>query len=220
MEQVRHLYVMISRTQTFMGKLIRLFVRYPYNHVSLTLDPTLQRWVSFARFRKDAPLYGGYIQEPVERYLAGCASVQVRIFRLEISEERYRQLETLFEQAGSNQKNGLIYNTFDAVASATGHHVTVPNAYTCLSFACQVLGENFKTIQELDMALSAHLFFEGELSRLVRDSGRRDDPYFARLGAMKGSWRTAKHFARLSKRAFRRKQPDWVKQLLQDKSEK
>ena len=78
MRQTRTLYVMISRTTTHMAKFIRKCSRYPYNHVSLTLDPGFKTWYSFARYHKDAPFYSGFIREPVERFLAD-GDVDVRI---------------------------------------------------------------------------------------------------------------------------------------------
>ena len=56
------LYIMLSRTDTGMGRLIRFFTRYDYNHVSLSLDPRLHSWVSFARYAVDVPLAGGFVR--------------------------------------------------------------------------------------------------------------------------------------------------------------
>lgn len=208
MGRTRPLYLMISRTDTGMGRMIRAVSRYPYNHVSLTLDPSLQNWFSFARYSRDFPLYGGFIAEHPERYLTE-GSPRVRIFRLEIAEDRARRLEDLFARAGSGD-NILIYNTFDAMASAFGRNFRLPNAYTCLSFACAVLELRCRTIREMDLFLSPYLCYEGPLSALVSDSGRRDDAYFQRLGLMRGSWRTVRHFASLSGRVLHRGRLDLV----------
>lgn len=213
MEHTRFLYLMISQTDTGIGRMIRAVSHYPYNHVSLGLDPTLREWVSFARYAEDIPLYGGFIQEPVERYLASGRDVNVRIFRLSISHERAWQLESLFSQAG-NRDFRLIYNTYDAIASAMGCNLRIPNAYTCLSFACAVLGLRCRTIQEMDVFLTPYLWYSGSLSGLVSDSGLREDAYFTHLGMLRGSWNTARHFAVLSGRAFRRRQPDLVRSYL------
>lgn len=213
MDNVTPLYLMISRTETGIGRMIRAVSHYPYNHVSLTLDPTLQSWVSFARYAWDIPLYGGFIEEPAERYLAGGKAVDVRIFRLDIPADRAEHLRGLFAQAG-NRDFKLIYNTFDAIASTVGRKMQIPNAYTCLSFACAVLGLQCRTIQEMDYTLTPYLIYEGPLSSLVSDSGSRSDAYFTRMGLLRGSWNTAKHFAVLSRRAFLHNQPDLISAYL------
>lgn len=203
MEKKRALYLMISRTDSGMGRIIRQFTGYGYNHVSLSLDPTFRSWVSFARYYCDAPLYGGYIVEPAERYLADGGSASVRIFRIDITEDRMEQLERLFARAGSPD-SGMIYNTFDALATTVGRSISIPNAYTCLGFACRVLERQFANIRALDSYLEPYLIYQGELGDIVQDSGARDDIYFTRLGLWLGAWATLKHFARLSVRAVRR----------------
>lgn len=105
MAETKSLYVMISRTDTGVGKLIRRLSRYPYNHVSLSLDPTFQTWVSFARYVQNVPLYGGFIVEPAERFLAKGERIDVRIFRLDIPEEQHSRLERLFSMARRRTAN-------------------------------------------------------------------------------------------------------------------
>lgn len=213
MAETNYLYLMLSRTDTGVGRVIRTISRYRYNHVALSLDPSLRNWVSFARYARDIPLYGGFVREPVERYLASGFDTEVRIFRLEIPEETAQKLAALFTRAGSRDRQ-LIYNLFDAAAAAFGGRLNIPNAYTCLSFACRVLDVNFRSIREMDAYLAPHLYYEGSLSGLVPDSGCRDDVYFTDLGLIRGSWNTARNVATLSGRAFHRNCPDLVASYL------
>lgn len=177
MDHQKKLYIMISRTDTGVGKLIRKVTGFPYNHVSMTLDPTFRSWVSFARYMKATPLYGGFIREPVERFLAKGERIDVRIFAMDISPERYRQLETLFALAGT-QDPTLRYNLFALVTLSVGVDCPIPGAYTCLGFANTVLGTRFKTIQKLNDHLMPRLHYEGSLGDLAPDSGNREDLYF------------------------------------------
>ena len=199
MDAQRQIYIMISRTDTFIGHVIRTFCRYPYNHVSLTPDPGMRYWYSFARYSQDAPFYAGFIREPVERLLAGSGSLRVRIFRLEIPEQQLQKLEQLLQQKGLSQER-LIYNHFDAVASGIGLRVQVPDAYTCLSFTCSILGKSYRTIKALNNALQPYLIYEGDLAQLVPDSGSREDPYFAPLGLLRGTAASARQLGILSLR--------------------
>lgn len=212
MAETKSLYVMISRTDTGVGKLIRRLSRYPYNHVSLSLDPTFKTWVSFARYVQNVPLYGGFIVEPAERFLAKGERIDVRIFRLDIPEEQHGRLERLFSMA-SQADGELLYNTFDVLAAAVGGRFAVPNAYTCLGFACAVLELPFTTIKEMDEHLAPHLCYEGDLGKLVTDSGHRNDRYFTRIGFARATWLTVRHLAKLSGRALRPSFPDTVGQI-------
>lgn len=211
MRQSRTLYVMISRTATQMAKFIRKCSNYPYNHVSITMDPTLRNWYSFARYHQDAPFYSGFIREPVERFFAEGNDASVRIFRLDIPAERARRIEQLFLQAGRPETR-LMYNYFDAAASVLGLKIAIAGSYTCLSFACAVLGRQYRRIKDLDTALSPQLFYEGSLNALVPDSGNRSDTFFQPIGLAKGSAKSLRQLATVTVRFIRHRFGDLVEQ--------
>lgn len=213
MDKTSYLYLMIAQTDTGIGSVIRTLSRFPYNHAALTLDPSLRRWVAFGRYIHNLPLYGGFINEPVERYLAKGQDIPVRIFRLEVTQEKYQQLEQLFSLAG-NQDNGLLYNFYDLVANYFGQKIPIPGAYTCLGFACAVLEREFLSFRELNAYLGPYLYYDGTLSALVSDSGSRTDIYFSNIALPRAAWHSARHMAALAARTFRPGHTDIVAQQL------
>lgn len=213
MTQPRYLYIMLSETHTGMGRFIRNVSRFRYNHVSLTLDPSLRMWYSFARYHRDAPFYSGFIKEPVERFLAESGDANVRIFRREITPERYRRIEQLFLQAGRPETR-LLYNYFDAMASVVNQKIAIGGAYTCLSFACAVLERQFRQIEDLNNALIDELYYEGSLKDLTPDSGARDDTYFTNIGFVRGNLRSLRQLAVVTARLVRHRFGDMVEQKL------
>lgn len=201
MDAPKKLYVMISKTDTGIGSVIRKVTGYPYNHVSMTLDPTFRTWVSFARFIQDTPLYGGFIVEPVERFLAKGKTVDVHIFAVDITPQRYEELRDLFSKAG-NPDSGYIYNHFELVTLTFGIKFPIRNAYTCLGFANAVMGTNYASIQDLDRQMAPMLYYEGTLNGLAPDSGDRSDIYFTRLGLLGGISKSAATIGGLLRRAM------------------
>ena len=202
MEQPRYLYVMLSRTDTGMGKIIRLFTRAHYNHVSLSLDDSLHSFVSFARYAQDVALAGGYVTEPAERLLSAGEHLPVRIFRLEIDPNRHQQLAHLFSQAGK-QNTDLIYNSLGAMLSTWHIRSHIPGTYTCLEFASIILDRPFKSLQELEQQLAPQEIYQGELGAIVTDSGDRTNPFFTHRGFFRGIGDTTVHFTRLLGRTLR-----------------
>lgn len=211
--KTRYLYVMISQTDTGMARFIRTFSRYPYNHVSMTLDPQMRMWYSFARYHQDAPFYSGFIKEPVERFYDNTGDANVRIFRVPITQEKALRVEQLFLQAGRKETR-LIYNYFDAAVSVLGLKIAIAGAYTCLSFACAVLGRQYRHIEDLNNALEPHLHYEGSLCALVPDSGCREDAYFSRIGFAKGTLKSVKQLVIVTGRFIRHSRGDLVDQNL------
>ncbi|MBQ9762707.1 MAG: hypothetical protein IJV82_06500 [Oscillospiraceae bacterium] len=190
------LYLMLSRTNTGMGKVIRKYTGAHYNHVSLTLDGAFHSFVSFARYRQDVPLVGGYVRESAERILSTPGELSVRIFRLELDEQQEKALETLFAKAGNPT---LIYDSLSALVSRWH----IPGCYTCLGFTSRILGRDFRSLQELEAYLEPHAVFTGDLRQLVTDSGDRSDPFFQKRGLMRGTGDTAVHFGKLLMRLLR-----------------
>lgn len=201
----RYLYVMLSRTDTGMGRFIRFFTREPYNHVSLCVDDRLCHFVSFARFRQDVPLAGGYVTEPPQRLLTCGKTMPVRIFRLEISEEDAEELEALFGLAGHTQ---LRYNSLGALLHGCHIPCHIPGSYTCLEFAGAILGKSFPSIQVLADTLEPWEFYHGDLFDLLEHNGKLDDPFFQKRGFLKGTWDTALHFKTLLWRLLRLERPE------------
>ena len=190
------LYIMLSRTGTGMGKIIRLFTHNHYTHVSLTLDDEFRSFVSFARYAQDVPPAGGFVTEPAERFLSDGKAVPVRIFCLNISDAERNALSALFSLA-DRRDTGLIYNSLGALMSTWRIPCPIPGSYTCLEFASAILGQRFSSLQALEKALSPYLYYEGELSALKADTGKRNAPYFHQRGFWRGTGDTLLHFARL-----------------------
>lgn len=213
MEGTQYLYLMLSRTGTGIGRAIRLFTNYEYNHVSLSLDPEFRQWVSFARYRQDVPLAGGFVEETPERFFSSGSPVQVKIFRVEVSPLRAEALRALFARAG-HPESGLIYNTFSPLANLLGTQVHIPGAYTCLEFADAVLEESHISLRALEACHRPQLIYEGPLQELVGDSGSREGSYFVQRGFWGGTVDTSLHFARLMRRLFFGSFPDPISAAL------
>ena len=213
MSKTRSLYIMLSRTDTRMGRFIRTCSNYPYNHVSLTLDPTFRTWYSFARYHHNAPFYSGFIREPVERFLADKENISVRVFRIEIPVERARRIEQLCLQAGRPETR-LMYNYFDAAVSVLGKKIAIAGAYTCLSFACAILGRQYRRISDLDAALTPYLLYDGDLDALVPDNGQRSDTYFQSIHWTSAGTKSVNQLATITVRLIRHRFGDLVEHKL------
>ena len=182
---------MISKTDTGIGDLIRKVSGYPYNHVSMNLDGDFRRWISFARFHQNTPLYGGYIIEPSERFLSKGKTVDIRVFALDLTPGCYEQLQKLFVKAGSPD-SGYIYNYLELLTLSFGIPFPIRNAFSCLGFANSVMGTDYRSIKDLDKHMTPHLFYEGTLNDMAPDTGDRSDRYFTHLGLAENLSRSAK----------------------------
>ena len=197
-----NLYVILSRTTTGAGKIIRAFTRNYYNHVSLSLHEDLSGIVSFARFHIDVPLHAGYVAEPAERFLYNGGPIPIRVFRVEIPDEKARRLAEFFKRTDSSD-NGLLYNYFGALLTMFRIPCRIPGAYTCLSFVSTVLGKHYRSFQAMEKDLAPYEVFCGDFFDKQADSGLRTDEYFTPRGKMRGFRDSTVHMARLVARSMR-----------------
>ncbi len=213
MDDTKKLYIMISRTNTKMGNFIRFFTHYDYNHVSLSLDKELKSFVSFARMVQDAPLYGGFVTESFERFLHKGKNSKVKIYEVDITREKYDNLNKLFSLA-DNPDSGLVYNYLDALMTPVGINIKIKGAYTCLSFANTVLGTKCKNIKSLSNTLKDNMIYKGTIKDLGVDSGDRSALYFHKIGFRKSTKKSAKSFLIVCKRMIHTSTDDNVNDIL------
>ena len=199
MIHTRKLYVMVSNTDTGIGRLIRFACGFPFNHVSVTLDSSFRDWYSFSRYVQDAPFYGGFVRESPERFCADTGEALVRLYAVPIPEKHAKDLESMIPLA-TRTDHGFIYNYFEAIASYLGFSLPIPQCHTCLSFAASLLDLPCLSIQELCTELEPWLIYEGSVRDILEDSGNRGELYFSRLGLIRGTAISARRLGTLTMR--------------------
>lgn len=202
--------VVFSSTSSKMGRLIRFVTKYQYNHVSLSLEEDLHRLYSFARYCKNAPLVGGFVEESILRYIAH-TPVPVKICKIPLSAEDYRQITECIAEIRSNSRE-YIYNSFSAALVPVHRKLLIPKAYTCLEFVQFILSqchfengirsELFISMPELEQALSQYTVYEGVMPDSVEDAVWENDRYCLRINSLSVCASTVKHFGKLICRSF------------------
>lgn len=163
----KDIYIILSRTNTKMGKFIRFMTRYNYNHVSISLDDSFKEIYSFSRYYENTPFVGGFVVESILRYKK--SNAQIKIFRIPIDKKTYYELKKYIEFLKIYQKK-FIYNTFSAIFSIFKININIKYSYTCIEFAKHLFDnfnilshskKDFNSIKNIDNLLSKYKYFEG-----------------------------------------------------------
>lgn len=205
MSESRSMYVLFSRQNTKIGRVIRVFLPSSrYTHVALSLDGELNTVYSFSRARHDSPFSGGFMREYPVHYILGDMDVPVKICKVELSDEEYAKAKTRLEDSICRREQ-LIYNLFDAAALPFGKRYKIKDAYTCVSFTSYVVGmDDTRDIADLESRISANTVYVGSLKELIKRYNLgvpADDDYFVR----RGLYAAAQDFASLFTRLMRRR---------------
>ncbi|MBR3810906.1 MAG: hypothetical protein IKJ16_01065 [Agathobacter sp.] len=170
----RHIYVMLSCTNTIMGKLIRVFSHCKYNHISLASSSSLQPLYSFARYNHNSPFVGGFVEESLCRYLFSKKNTKARVYKIAVDEKTFDDFQLIIKKY-SDHSSEYIYDTFGVFH---GDKITNPYQQTCLSFSVFVLkkllllSENThaKNTKDFEALLSSYPYVDINLLYEDKDS--------------------------------------------------
>ncbi len=138
---MKNMYIIISKTNTKMGRFIRTITQYEYNHVSLALNNELSPMYSFARYHQNRAFIGGFVEESWLRYLLPNKDVDVIVFLIPLSQEKYQHLEELLNEFIKN-KDQHRYNFIETIRTYLPMSYNLEsNNHTCLSFVVSILKE-------------------------------------------------------------------------------
>lgn len=63
--KTRKIYIVLTYTGTILSKIIRIYTRAEFCHVSLSLDKRLNKMYSFGRLNPYNPFIGGFVHEGI-----------------------------------------------------------------------------------------------------------------------------------------------------------
>ncbi len=134
---MKHLYVMLSHTNTGFGRLIRRVSRCHYNHAAIAFDEDLAQLYSFARKLHDIPLSAGLTRETPAMYAMGQQQVDVIIYRVPVSDQDYTVARRTVQMMCRD--GDYIYNVLSAITFPVLHGLSVYKACTCSEFTAGIL---------------------------------------------------------------------------------
>lgn len=198
----RPVFVMIARTNTAMGGLVKHFTKGYYNHAAITFSEDLSRLYSFSRYYVNTPNVGGFVVENPARYLSEEEATPIKLYMLPADEKDYAKIRKKIDTFSKNrQKN--IYNSFGAVAAAMGKEKKIKNAYTSVEFVAEILEiSGVQTVEELEKALEHYRVYTGTIQKYLHGEYECDEVYYERQSIGKVIYGTLSHFAKLTKRSL------------------
>lgn len=88
-----YVYIIVSRTDTVLGRLIRRGLGAPFNHCSITTDQSLSCFYSIGRKGIYNPLRAGFVCESKDAgFFKTHSNAQMAVLRVPVSEAQLRAL--------------------------------------------------------------------------------------------------------------------------------
>ena len=103
MKENKCLYLVATQSNTFVSRMIRVYTKAPYNHISIALDEGLEKMYSFARQKPPFAFPAGFMHESMEKSLFGMLDhVPCQIYKIPVTEKQYEDVVNLI---GEFEKN-------------------------------------------------------------------------------------------------------------------
>lgn len=207
MEENKSIYVVVSRTQTKVGKLLRMFGGLKYNHASISLDKDLKQLYAFARPYYHAPFMGKLVKETATSYvLNNNKIVPIVVYKIPVTHNQYRTIRQIITNMVDDPE--CVYNYLSIISRTINmgldivndlelikqdlefnKWLEIDNAYTCIDFVMVILEKlgftltkpTYKyTPDDLTTMLCDYKVYEGDIRGIMQITNI-DDKFFEDL---------------------------------------
>lgn len=145
---MKKIYIVLTYTGTILAKIVRLYTRKEYSHVSISLDENLDSMYSFGRYNAYNPFWGGFVQESTKfGTFKRFKKTKTKIYSLEVSDEDYDTIRRIIDEFNLN-KDKYRFNLIGLICVMLNYKVKRVNCYYCAEFVKYVLDN---TSIKLDM---------------------------------------------------------------------
>ena len=91
---MKEIYIILSYSGTILSKMVKLYTRTKYSHVSISLDKDANIMYSFGHLKAYNPFIGGFVQESTrfgtfKRFKNAIAC----IYGMQVTDEQYRKIQ-------------------------------------------------------------------------------------------------------------------------------
>ena len=147
---MKKIYIILTYTGTILSKIVKVYTRKEYSHVSISLDEDLTKMYSFGRLYPYNPFLGGFVHEGLDRgTFKRFKKTKTKIYSLEIPEEKYDKIEEIIQSVQS-KKNAYKFNLIGLLAISLGVKIKREKSIYCAEFVKYLL-EQSEVVELPDM---------------------------------------------------------------------
>ena len=134
MKKTKKIYIVLTYTGTVLSKIIKIYTKAEFSHVSLSLDKKLQKMYSFGRINPYNPFIGGFVHEGIDRgTFKRFKNTKTEIYCIEVTNKQYNQIRKEIVKFKNNKIN-YKFNIIGLFLSAINYKYTKENSFYCAEF--------------------------------------------------------------------------------------
>lgn len=130
----KEIYIVLTHTGTILSRIVKLYTKEEYTHVSISLDKELNQMYSFGRKYAYNPFIGGFVHESLKYgTFKRFKNSKTEIYSLKVTEEQYEKLEKIINDF-SKKKELYKFNTIGLFLVALKYRYKKRNSFYCAEF--------------------------------------------------------------------------------------
>ena len=139
---MKKIYIVLTYTGTILAKIVRMYTKREFSHVSIALDEDLKEMYSFGRINAYNPCWGGLVHEGLDKgTFKRFKKTKARVYSLTVKEEQYDKVVEVIRNI-QNNKFEYDFNVLGLAAVLINYKVKREKSFYCAEFVKYVLEES------------------------------------------------------------------------------
>jgi hypothetical protein len=135
----KYIYLVFSKTGTWLSRTLNIFSETKYVHASLSFEDSFTKMYSFGRTNPDNPFSGGFVEENLyDGVFKKFPKSECLIYKIRVTEEQYYDLQQAVQDF-LKDKDKYRYNFLGLFAIPLNKTIKRKHHYFCSQFVSEVL---------------------------------------------------------------------------------
>lgn len=167
---MKKIYIVLTYTGTILSKIVKVYTRREFSHVSIALDEDLKEMYSFGRINAYNPFWAGFVHEDVNKgTFKRFKRTKARVYSLTVKDEQYEKVKEVIRNI-QNNKLDYSFNILGLLGVVVNYKIKRERYFYCAEFVKYVLEqsnicylpdivkpEDFKDIDNLNVVYNGQL---------------------------------------------------------------
>lgn len=168
---MKKIYIVLTYTGTILAKIVKIYTRREYSHVSIAFDEDLKEMYSFGRLNPYNPFIGGFVHEGIDKgTFKRFKKTKTRIYSLSVADEDFDKMVEVINDIREDRLH-YKFNLIGLIGVAIHFKFKREKSFYCAEFVKYVLEqskteynlpdivkpEDFREIKGLDVVYSGVL---------------------------------------------------------------
>jgi len=132
---MKKVYIVLSYTGTILSRIVKIYTKKEYSHVSISLDENLDEMYSFGRIYAYNPFLGGFVKESIEygTFRRFRKRIKTKIYSLEVDDKQYEQIKKIINNI-NNEKDSYRFNVLGLISIIFNYKFKRHRCFYCAEF--------------------------------------------------------------------------------------